>query len=239
MTQLPPPAPPGPPGPPVPPVSPPPPGPAASPRKRTGLVVTAIVAVLLLIGGGITAAVLLGGDDEKPPSDDTRTSEAPTTTVPDLGGPTIEGRGYQVQLPDGWTDGTTAFQKANPDLTTIDKVFLWGPRADSARGNVIVETEAAYGYTDPNDLKARWKKALTSDDKTARITDGSPTTINGQTALTAEITRTNNDGTKVQQRAHLVISNNRSYSITASLQAGDDDVLSTFARILSTWQWGA
>lgn len=214
----------------------------AAPRRRTGLLVAAIVAVLALVAGGVAAALLVGGDDDggKPSADPTTTAAAdPTTTIPDLGGPRIEGTGYQVQLPDGWTDGTAALQKENPRRRTIDKVFLWGPSADAARGNVLVESESAYGHTDLADLRTRWKKALKSDDRTARITDGKPTTIAGRPALTADITRTNEDGTKVRQRAHLVINDNRSYSITVSLEASDDEGLNTFARILSTWQWPA
>ena len=127
--------------------------------------------------------------------------------------------------------------KQNPGLTTLDKVFLWGSTFNTARGNVIVETQSSYGYTDPNDLKEDWKKALTSSDATADISDISNISIDGQTALGVEISRTNENGVNVKQRSHLVISGDKGYSITVSPKEGDDDVLTKFEEILTTWQW--
>jgi hypothetical protein len=208
-------------------------------KSKTGLVVGAIVAAVVLIVAGIIGIVALagGGDDDDDPTTggSSQTTETPETT--DLGGPTIEGKGYQVQVPEGWSDGTEEFVANNPGLTTLDKVVLWGDTFNTARGNIIIETQSSYGSTDPNDLKEEWKEALISSDDTAELTDIPNVAIDGQTALGVEISRTNDAGVQVKQRAHLVISGDLGYSITASLKEGDDDVLTRFEEILNTWQW--
>lgn len=214
----------------------------APPKKgRTGLIIGAVVAVLVLVVGGIVAAVALGGDDDpKGGGDDptsSSTSSDDSSTLPDIGGDHFEGLGYKLQVPKGWTDGTEEFKSQNSDVETLDKVFLWGDTFNTARGNVIVETQSSYGYTDPNDLAENWKKALVSGDTTAQVDDGANVAIGGQTALTVNIARTNDGGVNVVQRSHLVISGDKGYSITVSLKEGDDDVLAEFDKILSTWQW--
>lgn len=222
-------------------------------KSNTGLIIVAAAVALLVVIGGIVGIVLANGGDDDPKADDSSSqstaggdassgaTDGPTDgssdDVPDLGGPRIAGLGYEVQVPTGWTDGTAEFVAQNPNLTTLDKVFLWGSTFNTARGNVIVETQSSFGYTDPNDLKADWKEALTSTDPTADTVDIANISIDGQTALGVEITRTNENGVKVKQRSHLVISGDKGYSITVSLKEGDDDVFTKFADILSTWQW--
>lgn len=220
-------------------------------KSNTGLVIAAAAVALIVIIGGIVGLVLAtgGGDDDKNADNDNSTSTSsesastgPTDSgddVPDIGGPRIDGLGYKVQVPTGWTDGTEEFQASNPGLTTLDKVFLWGSTFNTARGNVIVETQSSYGSTDPNDLKEAWKGALISSDASAEINDISNIAIDGQTALGVEILRTNENDVTVRQRAFLVISGDKGYSITVSLKDGDDDVFDKFDEILSTWQWTA
>lgn len=210
-------------------------------KSRTGIIVAAVVAVLVLVVGGIIAAVALGGDDDPntggdDPTSDTTSSED-NSALPDIGGDHFEGLGYKLQVPNGWTDGTEEFKSQNSDVETLDKVFLWGDTFNTARGNVIVETQSSYGYTDPNDLADNWRTALVSGDSTAEVNDGANVAIGGQTALTVNIARTNDGGVNVVQRSHLVISGDKGYSITVSLKEGDDDVLAEFDKILSTWQW--
>lgn len=218
-------------------------------KSRTGLIIGAVVLALVLIVGGIVAAIALSGGDDDDPSagggDPTPTesggseepTDEPTEEPNDLGGPTIEGLGYTVQVPSGWSDGTDEFVKQNPGLTTLDKVFLWGTTFNTARGNVIVETQSSYGNSEPDALKDDWKKALVSSDPTADISDIDNTEIDGQTALGVDISRTNEADVKVQQRSYLVVSGDKGYSITVSLKDGDDDVIDRFEEILTTWKW--
>lgn len=222
------------------------------PKKKSnlGLIIAAVVVALVLVVGGIIALVVANGGDDDPsarndssestdgPSESGSTDE-PSDDLPDLGGPEIEGLGYKVQVPTGWTDGTEEFVAKNPGLTTLDKVFLWGSTFNTARGNVIVETQSAYGYTDPNDLKENWKTALVSSDASADINDIANVSIDGQTALGVEIARTNEGGVEVHQVSRLVISGDKGYSITVSYKKGDDDVLARFNDILSVWQWSS
>ncbi|KRA38131.1 MULTISPECIES: hypothetical protein [unclassified Nocardioides] len=217
-------------------------------KSKTGLIIAATVVALVVIIGGIVGLVLVanGGDDDKKAGGDGSNSASQggspsgsesVDSVPDIGGPQIEGLGYTVQAPKGWTDGTEEFIASNPGLTTLDKVILWGSTFNTARGNVIVETQSSYGSTDPNDLKDAWKDALISSDSSAEINDIANISIDGQTALGVEILRTNENDVTVRQRAHLVISGDKGYSITVSLKDGDDDVFDKFDEILSTWRW--
>lgn len=216
-------------------------------KSRTGLIIGAIVLALVLIVGGIIGAIALAGGDDDPSAGEDPTptvsssesSEEPTEDLPDLGGPTIEGNGYSVQVPKGWSDGTDEFVEQNPGLTTLDRVLLWGTTFNTARGNVIVETQSSYGNTEPDPLKEDWKNALVSSDPTADISDIDSTQIDGQTALGVDIERTNEADVQVQQRSYLVISGDKGYSITVSLKNGDEDVIDRFEEILTTWRWAS
>ncbi|GAA4810868.1 hypothetical protein ACFQ0K_03550 [Nocardioides caeni] len=229
--------------------------PGATP-KRTGLIVGIVVAALVLIVGGIVAIIALtSGDDSDGRTDDRSSSsaspsessatESPTeietssgpVEVPDLGGETFDGVGYRVGFPEGWQDGTEEFKSTNPNVTTLDKVFIWGRTFNSARGNIIVEIQSSYGNTDPDELKDTWKQALVLGDSTATITDGPDTEIDGQRALTVDISRTNDGGVTVTQRSVLVISGPTGYSITVSLKEGDEGVLDEFEKVLGAWRW--
>ena len=218
-------------------------------KSNTGLIVAAIVVALVVIVGGVIGIVALSGDDGgKKASDDTSStaaseSDSPSDEPSDSGsadapsGDTLAGLGYRFTLPDGWKDATDDFVAQNPGLNTLDKVAIWGSTFNTARANVIVETQSAFGKTDPADLQDSWKSALSSGDASADVTDIPNTTIGGQSALGVDIHRTNDNGVKVAQRAYLVISGDKGYSITVSLKEGDDDVLSTFDDILSSWEW--
>lgn len=216
-------------------------------KSHTGFIVATIAVALVVLVAGIIGIIAIAGSDDDKSADEgssqstesTDSSEEPTESeaAVDLGGPTVEGTGYEAHLPEGWADDTEAFTAQNPGATTLDRVFIWGATFNSARGNVIVEIQSAYGSSDPNDLADDWKTALTSDDDTAFSTDIDERTIDGQTALGVDITRTNENGIEVAQRSYLAISGDTAYSITVSLKDGDDDVLDRFDDILGAWQW--
>jgi hypothetical protein len=217
-------------------------------KSSTGFVVGAIAVALVVIVAGIIGiiAVANSGGDKKADdptskttevtSDATDSTDEPTDAASGSGN-TATGTGYETELPSGWIDGTSDFTAQNPGLSTLDRVFIWGSTFNTARGNVIVETQSSYGSTDPADLSDDWKTALVSEDDTATTTDIDDTTIGGQTALGVDISRTNENGIEVAQRSYLVISGDTAYSITVSLKDGDDDVLTKFDDILSAWQW--
>lgn len=218
-------------------------------KSSTGFIVGAIAVALVVIVAGIVGIVIVAGSDDDKSADDptSQTTDAGTGTTDeptDDSGESLDpsanvatGTGYEAELPDGWIDGTDDFTAQNPGLSTLDRVFIWGSTFNTARGNVIVETQSAYGSSDPEDLADDWKTALTADDDTATTTEIDDTTIDGQTALGVDISRTNDNGIDVAQRSYLVISGDTAYSITVSLKDGDDDVLSRFDDILSGWRW--
>lgn len=209
-------------------------------KSNAGFLVAAVAVALVVLVAGIIGiiAVANGGGDNK--ADDPKSPTSETTKVtepPDLGGPEVEGTGFTAQLPKGWTDGTDDFVADNPGLNTLDRVYIWGTTFNTARGNIIVETQSSYGNDDPEGLEDDWKSALTSGDTTATSDDIEPTTIGGEKALGVNLDRTNDNGVKVAQRSYLVISGDTGYSITVSLKSGDDEVLDKFEDILSTWRW--
>jgi hypothetical protein len=217
-------------------------------KSGTGFIVGAIAVALVVIVAGIIGiiAVANSGGDKKADDPATKTTEATTDATDSTDEPTDDasssgntatGTGYETELPSGWIDGTDDFTSQNPGLSTLDRVFIWGSTFNTARGNVIVETQSSYGSTDPADLADDWKTALVSDDDTATTTDIDDTTIDGHSALGVDISRTNENGIEVAQRSYLVISGDTAYSITVSLKDGDDDVLSKFDDILSAWTW--
>ncbi|MBM7515938.1 hypothetical protein [Nocardioides nitrophenolicus] len=220
-------------------------------KSNTGFIVGAIAVALVVIVAGIIGIIAIAGsgDDKKADDPTSKTTDAETgSTDQPTDEPTDEqsdkpsgnvatGTGYETELPKGWVDGTDDFTAQNPGLSTLDRVFIWGATFNTARGNVIVETQSAYGSTDPADLADDWKTALTADDTTATTTDIDDTTIGGETALGVDISRTNDNGIDVAQRSYLVISGETAYSITVSLKDGDDDVLTKFDEILGNWQW--
>ncbi|TQK70060.1 MULTISPECIES: hypothetical protein [unclassified Nocardioides] len=215
-------------------------------KSGTGFIVGAIAVALVVVVAGIIGiiAVANSGSDKK--ADDTKSKSTEATsasadptddTTDEPSGNVATGTGYETELPSGWIDGTDDFTSQNPGLSTLDRVFIWGSTFNTARGNVIVETQSSYGSTDPSDLADDWKTALVADDDTATTNDIDDTTIGGETALGVDISRTNDNGIDVSQRSYLVISGDTAYSITVSLKDGDDDVLTKFDDILSAWTW--
>ncbi|WP_158296610.1 hypothetical protein [Nocardioides albidus] len=227
-------------------VPPPPP----SRKSSTGFIVAAIAVALVVVVAGIIGILAVAGSDDEKAADDSssKTAESTDETSDEASDEASDessagtdanafGTGYEAQLPEGWKDGTDDFVADNPGLTTLDRVFIWGATFNTARANVIVETQSAYGSTDPDDLKDDWQTALTDGDDTASTTEIDDTTIGGETALGVDISRTNEGGVEVAQRSYLVISGDTAYSITVSLKDGDDDVLTEFEEILGSWQW--
>lgn len=215
-------------------------------KSGTGFIVGAIAVALVVVVAGIIGiiAVANSGGDKKADDPKSKSTEAtsasadPTDdTTDEPSGNVATGTGYETELPSGWIDGTDDFTSQNPGLSTLDRVFIWGSTFNTARGNVIVETQSSYGSTDPADLADDWKTALVADDDTATTNDIDDTTIGGETALGVDISRTNDNGIDVSQRSYLVISGDTAYSITVSLKDGDDDVLTKFDDILSAWTW--
>ncbi|KAB2809323.1 hypothetical protein F9L07_20000 [Pimelobacter simplex] len=216
-------------------------------KSNTGFIVAAIVVALVLVVGGVIGIVALangGGDDKKADDPETTASstesggtDEPTDKTDTPPADALQGLGYYFTLPAGWKDATEDFLAQNPGVTTLDKVAIWGSTFNTARANVIVETQSAYGSTDPADLESSWKTALSSGDASVEVTDIDEKTIDGQSAIGVDISRTNDNGVEVSQRAYLVISGDKGYSITVSLKKGDDGVFDKFDEILDGWTW--
>ena len=212
-----------------------------APRKKsnTGFIVGAVVVALIVMVGGIFGIIALAGDDGGGGGGGGGKADDKLSEEVDLGGPTVEDDDYDVQLAKGWQDGTERFLAENPDGGggTFERVFIWGETIATGRGNIIVESQSAFGSTDPEDLKANWKNALTSSTPDATIDEVDDIEIDGQKALTVDIQRTNDSGVELTQRSHLVVNGEKAWSLTVTLKRGDDDVLEKFEEILSTWKW--
>lgn len=234
------------------------PAPGTAPRKsKTGLIVAAaVLAVVVLIGGVALAVALSGGDDDDTAADDATSASSDATDGGEVDeteatdgssptedvtptGPSLDGTGYTIALPsDEWIDGTDLFIDFDPSSTaSLDRVALWGETINTSRANVIIEASSASGSTDPEDLSAEWRTALTSSDPTASLTEIATRDIGGQSAIGVEITRTNAAGVEIFQQAYLVISGGNAYSIALSRKADDDGVDPQFELLLGGWSW--
>lgn len=197
-----------------------------------------VVLGVLLVGGAASTTVGLIADKQREEARaSTMTGSSGSAPAADIGGPLLKGRGYVVQLPDGWTDATASFKRDNPRLVSVDRVGAWGPTAAEGRASVLIETQSAEGVTDLDILAGRWRSALLAGDRTARITPEPTADIDGQPALGVLVTRTVTGGVRLVQRAYLVVADDVAYSISATVQAGDADALTAYGRILTTWRW--
>lgn len=195
---------------------------------------------MLLVGGAASTTYgLLAEKEREEAQASSTTGGSGSAPAADIGGPRLKGRGYVVQLPEGWNDATASFKRENPSYVSIDRVGAWGATAADARASVLVETQSAQGVTDLDVLADRWRSVLLGGDRSARIT-GEPTAdIDGQPALSVRVTRTVAGGVRLVQQSHLVVADDVAYSITATVQEGDADALTAFGRILTTWRWSA
>jgi len=218
------------------------PGPPQPPKKRTGLIIAAIVATLVVIGGLVVGGiVLLGGDDddknetssEKATDDPTEEpTEEPTdepTEEPTAG--TVSGTNYTYSLPDEqWVDATADAASAG---TVVDSAAAWGEQIDGSRANVLVEAGSAEGSLE--DQRDTWETNLTAGgSELERLPD---VTIDGEDAYAVQLQGTNSSGTEIFQTVYLTLHQEIVYSIGFSSQPADDEAEAGFDVIKDSWSW--
>jgi hypothetical protein len=215
-------------------------GPPPVKKSRAGLIVLVVLLVLLIVGGGVTAAVLLAGNDSNNKASDTPSqstsapTSAPTSSTPTVpSSNAIQGNGYSFTLPTAWQDVS---EEASGAPGAIDTIAVWGSKLQGGRANVIVESGPTGGATDPENLRSQWESNMSGATGTSpKKIDG--TTIDGESAIGARITRTGDKGVAIVQTAYLVIHNDTAYSIALSGRAGDTDAETAFTAILGSWAW--
>lgn len=207
-------------------------------KRKTGLIITAVVVAIAVVVGGVFGIVALTGDDKKPEKD-AKDKESSKTDEKTFDGPTIEGTGYQVTVPKGWTDDTDDYKAQTTDNTgTIDRIIVWGDSVQTARASIFIETEPALGETDPNKKEDTWINAMTGGDSSIETADLDDIDIDGLTAIGVEMHRVNNNGAELTQVGRLAISDDTVYSIGILVRDGDDSTLETFQDMLeNSWTW--
>lgn len=219
------------------------------------MVVAAVVALLVLVGGGAAAVVALSGDDDDDKKDDAKTSESASPTTDDptedpseeptdepTDEPTGDGDrvvsdGYSYEIPDEWIDATEELSAAGAP-GSIDTVIAWGSQLQSSRANMIVETQAAGGATDPEEMRAQWEATMTQAAGGEAPEAAEGITVDGVDSIGVRFQRDNGAGIEIVQRAYLMISGDTAYAITLSYQPDDDGVVSdTFDEIIDSWDF--
>jgi hypothetical protein len=187
-----------------------------------GLAVAIIVAVVVVV-------VLSSGDDDNK-ADDKGGGDTTTKTCD----PCLEGDGYEYQLPDGWSDITDSVLDDNPDQSTLDSASAWGESVAAARANVIVEVNS-WAFDDLDDAQSVLKGNLGNLGGDVEDIDGR--TIDGEEAAGVLLTRTNDAGVEVEQRAYIVRHGDDAVVITATNSSDDDGPLDKYEEIYDSWSW--
>ncbi|HJQ04391.1 MAG TPA: hypothetical protein VJ872_03040 [Nocardioides sp.] len=250
-----------PPAPPAPPVMSPPPPPVTSPpaygqptwqaappygswptpppprKSNTGLVIALVVGALVLVGAGVVGAALLiansGGDKAGPTHATTATTATTDTSAPASGGQTLNGNGYTVAMPDGWTDQTAN----DPSISaSLDKIAVNADSIPSSTANVAIAISKSFGVTDPEDVRTSWERGLRNSDATAKLTEIADKQIDGEKAIGASVTRSSSNGT-LQQTAYLVVHDDTGYTIVFTYLDGDTGQSAVFDSFLAGWSW--
>ena len=205
---------------------------AAPPRKsRTGLflglfiagVAVATLAIVLVIVAPWEDSSNGGNDDATDGGGDPPTCES-----------CLEGEGYQYELPDGWNEITDQVLEDNPAQTTIDTASAWGDSVEEGRANVITEV-ASWSYDNLDDALLVLKTNLGTLGGT--LEELEDRTIDGEEAAGVILTRNNDAGISIEQRAYIVKNGDDAVVITTSHKADDDGPLDKYEEIYDSWSW--
>lgn len=203
---------------------------AAPPRRgRTGLILGLFTAGIAVITLAVVLAVVAPWEDSEDSADDD-TSETTTETCD----PCLEGEGYQYELPDGWTEITDQVVADNPGQPTLDTASAWGDSVEGGRANVITEV-SAWTYDSLDDALEVLRTNLSA--LGGSIEDLENRSIDGEEAAGVLLTRDNEAGITVEQRAYIVRNGDDAVVITASHKADDDSPLDKYEEIYDSWSW--
>lgn len=205
---------------------------AAPPRKsRTGLFLGLFIVGVAVVTLAIVLVIVApwedsdngGSDDAKDGGEDPAACE-----------PCLEGEGYQYQLPEGWQEITDQVLEDNPGQPTLDTASAWGASVEEGRANVITEV-SSWSYDDLADAVSVLKTNLGSLGGT--IDDLENRTIDGEEAAGVILTRDNDAGISVEQRAYIMKNGDDAVVITSSHKADDDGPLDKYEEIYDSWSW--
>ncbi|HWU20023.1 MAG TPA: hypothetical protein VN088_00750 [Nocardioides sp.] len=205
--------------------------PTPPPRKsRTGLIVGLVIGVVVLLGGIIGAVVLVAnsGSDDKPTAHSTTSTSTQVAT-----GDTLDGTGYTVAMPAGWTDQTANYPSHSSNL---DKLAVNADTISGSTANVAIATSETFGTTDPSSVRSSWERGLRNDDPTANVSDIADREIDGEQAIGASVTRTGTSGT-LHQTAYLVVHDGTGYTVVFTYIDGDAGQEAVFDSFLAGWAW--
>ncbi len=228
------------------------PAPPQPPRKRTGLIIGAIVAALVVVAGLVIGGiVLLGGEDDDKKETSSATDEAsdepteepsdepteePTdepTEEPTDGGTEVLGTNYTYSLPDAeWQDLTADITAGG---TAVDSGVVWGDSLEAGRANVLVEAGPSEGAS-LEEHRDAWETNLTSGGgpELERLPD---VTIDGEKGYAVQRQGTNSSGSEIFQTVYLTLHQEIVYSISFTSGPADDEAEAGFDVIKSSWAW--
>ena len=200
-------------------------------KRRTGLFLGLFIAGVAVATLAIVLVIVAPWEDSNNGGNDEATDgggDPPTCEV------CLEGEGYQYQLPDGWKEITDQVLEDNPGQPTLDTASAWGKSVEEGRANVITEV-SSWSYDDLDDALLVLKTNLGSLGGT--IEELEHRTIDGEEAAGVILTRNNDAGISVEQRAYIVRNGDDAVVITSSHKAGDDGPLDRYEEIYDSWSW--
>ncbi len=204
---------------------------AAPPRKsRTGLFLGLFTAGVAVVTLAIVLAVVAPWEDSSNNADDDGGDDTPSATCD----PCLEGDGYQYELPDGWEEITDQVLEDNPEQPTLDTASAWGASVEAGRANVITEVNS-WTYDSLDDALEVLRTNLSTLGGT--LVDLDNRTIDGEEAAGLLLTRDNDAGITVEQRAYIVKNGDDAVVITSSHKADDDGPLDKYEEIYDSWSW--
>ena len=204
-------------------------------KNRTGLIVGLVAGALVLIVAVVVIAIVAssGGSGNNPGhTGPSASGPSASGSAPVAKGPVLHGTGYTVTMPQGWTDQT----KSSSSAPGLDRLAVNSSSVASSTSNVAIAESSSIGVTNPEDVRSNWQNGLKDSDPSANVTKIPDRQIDGERAIGADVTRSQN-GTTLQQTAYLVIHNGTGYTVVFTFRDGDATQSSVFDSFLSGWKW--
>ena len=146
----------------------------------------------------------------------------------------VEGTGYSVELPDGWSDRTDDAEEQTGGIA-VDRLFI-GPRVDGFATNVNVLREARPPGASLEEIEQRGRPQIRGVGG-RNISPARPVELGGERAL-SHTYRIRQEGKLLRGEQYIAIHDGRVYNVTVtSVPGAFDDAQKDFKEIADSWKW--
>jgi hypothetical protein len=145
----------------------------------------------------------------------------------------VEGSGYSVELPDGWSDRTDDASKESP--IRLDRVFV-GPKADGFAANVNVVREPRPENATLEEIEQAGRPQIRALGG-REISQAKSVELSGERGL-SHTYRIREGGRALEGEQFIVIHEGRVYNVTVTAATkGFADARRDFREITGSWKW--